>query len=255
MKAIIYAAGRATRLGAEFADRPKILIEVGGRSLLDRHVERLADAGVRELVVVTGYRAEAIHAELPRLSATHGIPIRARHNPDHGEGSVISMITSFPDMDDAPNGLLLMDGDVLYDARMLPRLIASAHRTALLVDFNYSTADDDPVLVPIREGRPFEFRKKWLGLADRVGESVGFFKVAPADLPLLKQEARSRQVGLSRLDSMDEVLRAMVVAGRFGYEDITGLPWTEIDFPGDVAYARDTILPVLQETVVPTRPT
>ena len=36
--------------------------------------------------------------------------------------------------------------------------------------------------------------------------------------------------------------------GTFGYEDITGLPWTEIDFPEDVEKARELILPRLEET-------
>ncbi len=243
MNAIIYAAGRATRLGPAFAHQPKILTEVGGQTLLERHVVRLAAVGARRLTVVTGHYHELIASRLPALSRAHGIEVVERFNPDFGEGSVISMLCSFPEIEAARDGLLLMDGDVLYGPEMLPRLIASKHPSALLVDFAYSTADDDPVLVPIRDTKPFEFRKQWVGLADRVGESVGFFKLAAADVPLLMQETRSRTVGRGRLDSLDEVLRALVRAGRFGYEDITGMPWTEIDFPGDVQYARLEVLP------------
>jgi choline kinase len=158
------------------------------------------------------------------------------------------MLVSLPHIVRSLKEVLLMDGDVLYDSRMLPRLIRSPHRSALLVDFKYSTADDDPVLVPIRAGRPFEFVKRWQGTAERVGESVGFFKLDPADMPMLIEETRARSAGRARLDSMDEVLRALVRAGRFGYEDITGLPWTEIDFPEDVVYAREQVLPALVET-------
>lgn len=243
MDAIIYAAGRATRLGPAFAHQPKILTEVGGQTLLERHVVRLSAAGIRRVVVVTGHCREQIAQSLPALSSAHGIEVVERYNPDFGEGSVISMLCSFPDLEAAGDSILLMDGDVLYGPDMLPRLITSRHSTALLVDFAYSTADDDPVLVPVREGKPFEFRKQWVGLADRVGESVGFFKVAAGDVPLLMQETRSRSVGRARLDSMDEVLRALVRAGRFGFEDITGMPWTEIDFPSDVQFAREEVLP------------
>jgi choline kinase len=38
----------------------------------------------------------------------------------------------------------------------------------------------------------------------------------------------------------------LVRAGRFGAEDVTGLPWTEIDFPEDLDRARSVILPALQ---------
>ena len=70
-----------------------------------------------------------------------------------------------------------MDADVLYPAWVLERLVRSENPTALLLDREYSTDDDDPVLVPVRNGRPFEFRKKWTGQADFVGESIGFFKI------------------------------------------------------------------------------
>ncbi|MBX3743925.1 MAG: phosphocholine cytidylyltransferase family protein [Verrucomicrobiae bacterium] len=251
MNAIIYAAGRATRLGIAFAQQPKILLEIGGRSLLERHVHRLAAAGVRRITVVTGHCRQAIADRLPALARSHGVETVELFNPDFGEGSAVSMLVSLPVIERAGGPVLLMDGDVLYDSRMLPRLLGSPHPSALLVDFAYSSTDDDPVLVPIRNDRPFEFLKRWSGEADRVGESVGFFKLDPADRPLLEHETHARATGIGRLDSMDEILRALVRAGRFGYEDITGLPWTEIDYPEDIAYAQERVLPALQEDPAP----
>ncbi|MBL9139684.1 MAG: phosphocholine cytidylyltransferase family protein [Verrucomicrobiales bacterium] len=247
MTAIIYAAGRATRLGPAYAQRPKIMIEFGGLSLLERHVICLADVGIQRVVVVTGHCREAIASELPRIAREHRVEVVECFNPDFGEGSVISLAVSFPEIEASKDGVLLMDGDVLYDSRLLRNLLASKHPSALLVDFHYSTADDDPVLVPITRERPFEFLKRWRGTADKMGESVGFFKVAPQDLALLAEETRARSVGRRRLDSMDEVLRALVKADRFGYEDISGMPWTEIDFPTDISYAREHILPSLND--------
>jgi choline kinase len=52
-------------------------------------------------------------------------------------------------------------------------------------------------------------------------------------------------VGAGRSASYDDVLRRMVRAGRFGHEDITGLPWTEIDFPADVERALREVLPAI----------
>jgi len=49
----------------------------------------------------------------------------------------------------------------------------------------------------------------------------------------------------ARSDSYDDVLRVLVQRGIFGAEDVTGLPWTEIDFPQDIEYAEKTILPRL----------
>lgn len=238
MKAIIYAAGRGTRLRA---DVPKILLEFGGRTLLEWHALRLREAGVREVVLVTGYLREKITELFPDIRARHRLAIREIFNPRFHEGSVLSLKASLPEVEASAEPVLLMDGDVLYPPEMLGRLVASSHRTALLLDRQFSTNDDDPMLVPVKDGRPVDFRKLWSGEADFVGESVGFFKIAPEDFPFLVNETEIRSRGPECPDSYDDVLRAMVLAGRFGYEDGTGLPWIEIDFPEDVVHARGVI--------------
>ena len=243
MKAIICAAGRGVRLGT---DSPKILLEFGGRTLLEWHALRLREAGVANVVLVTGYLREQVATVLPEIGVRHGLSLRELVNDRFREGSVLSLVAALSEIEGNRDSILLMDADVLYPAQMLERLIRSTHPTALLLDREYSTRDDDPVLVPVKNGRPFEFRKKWTGPADFVGESIGFFKIGPDDLPMLINETRARNAGPEVRDSYDDVLRAMVLADRFGCEDVTGMPWTEIDFPEDVSRARDEVLPQIE---------
>jgi choline kinase len=242
VKAIIYAAGRGTRLQS---DSPKVILEFGGRTLLEWHALRLREAGVRELVLVTGHLREQIAELLPGICARHDVAVRELVNPRFHEGSLLSLQVSVPEIEDSSEPLLLMDADVLYPTGMLDRLTGSAHETALLLDREFSTDDDDPMLVPVRNGRPIDFRKKWSGDADFVGESIGFFKIAPVDFPLLIKETQARSCDSACAASYDDVLRALVLAGRFGYEDVTGLPWIEIDFPADVIRARNQLVPAL----------
>ncbi len=245
MNAILYVAGRAARLGAATGGRHKVLLEFGGKSLLERHLMHLAQLGVPRLDVVTGYNREQLQAAFPALQARYGVEIVEHFNEAFLEGSALSMLTSLPALEAVKDRVLIMDGDVLYDIRMLQALVDSPERTALLVDRNYSTADDDPVLVPMRKGRPFDFVKKWTGEADTIGESVGFFKLDAADLPVLIRETKGRATGAGRSDSYDDILRVLAKAGSFGAVDVTGIPWTEIDFPQDLEYANGTILPKL----------
>src|SRR5690606_15287401 len=134
------------------------------------------------------------------------------HNPHFLKGSVLSMETSLPALRDVADRVLLMDGDVLYDPVILRRVVESPHRTCPLVDSDYSTDDDDPVLVPMRDGKPFDFVKRWQGDAETIGESIGFFKVDASDLPELIRETESRSAR-NHEDSYDDVLRVLVQAG------------------------------------------
>ena len=151
MQAIIYAAGIGMRLKSAFGERPKILLEFGGKSLLERHLQRLSEAGAEKLTIVSGYQHELIASALPPLRQQYGLEINSLINPHYTEGSILSLETSIPVLqglgDREP--VLLMDGDVLYPSQFLRRLLESPHRTALLIDREYSSADDDPVLVPI----------------------------------------------------------------------------------------------------------
>jgi choline kinase len=247
MQAIMYAAGVGMRLKSAFGERPKILLEFGGKSLLEWHLVRLAEAGVKELTLVTGYQCQLIDQALPALRERCQIAITTLNNPDFTEGSILSLAASIPALQALPAGepVLLMDADVLYPPEFLRRLVGSPHRTALLIDRDYSTADDDPVLVPIAKGRPFDFVKNWKGEAESVGESIGFFKLAAADVRELISLTQTMSVGAGRSASYDDILRRLVQAGRFGHEDVTGLPWTEIDFPSDVDRATREVLPAL----------
>ena len=93
MKAIIYAAGRGTRLQS---DRPKILLELGGRTLLQWHALRLSEAGVRDVVLVTGHLRNQIAETLPGICDGYDFAVREIVNPRFHEGRFLDLILSFP---------------------------------------------------------------------------------------------------------------------------------------------------------------
>src|SRR5207248_11569146 len=103
MKAIIYAAGRGTRLQS---DSPKILLEFGGKTLLEWHALRLREAGVREIVLVTGHLreqvAEVLPAIAPRLTVRYA-RLLIRRFP---RGSLLSLKASLPEFKEISELLL-----------------------------------------------------------------------------------------------------------------------------------------------------
>lgn len=56
--AIIMAAGTASRFAPLSYEHPKALIEVRGEVLIERQIRQLHEAGIKKIVVVTGYKAE-----------------------------------------------------------------------------------------------------------------------------------------------------------------------------------------------------
>ena len=122
MKAVIYAAGRGVRLGA---DSPKVLVEFGGRSLLEWHAVRLAECGVCEVLIVVGHLREQIEATLPVIGKRHDVRFRAITNERFTEGSILSLAVSLPELEQSSEPVLLMDADVLYPTAILERLIRS----------------------------------------------------------------------------------------------------------------------------------
>ena len=241
MRAVILAAGIGDRLGRNM---PKILLEVGGQTLLARHLALLRMAGIDDVVLGVGYQAEAIKAELSRLGRAD---VELVFNPDYREGSVVTLF-SMRDALCAGGDVLLMDGDVLYDGRMLARLIGSHHACAFLLDRDVAPGEE-PMKLAIKDDQPVDFRKTLSRAHDYYGESVGFFRLNRSMAEAVVDAAKRIITEGRRGDYMEEALRLALIeapAGAFGVEDVTGIPWVEIDFPEDIARAENEILPALR---------
>jgi MurNAc alpha-1-phosphate uridylyltransferase len=70
-KAMVLAAGLGTRMRPLTNDRPKALVEVGGRTLVDHMLDRLADAGVQDAVVNVHYFADLMERHLAARTRPH----------------------------------------------------------------------------------------------------------------------------------------------------------------------------------------
>lgn len=248
MKALLLAAGVGRRLGESSGDLPKALLPFGGKSLLARHIDILASFGVTDVSVTVGHRADAVRGELARIGAGH---VRTIDNPRYREGSIVSLWSARAVLD-AGQPVLLMDADVLYDTRLMGRLLTAGHANCFLLDRDIEPGEE-PVKLCIRDGRIVDFHKRPKLEHDWHGESIGFFRLSPpiaAELGRRVDEyVSSGRVGFE----YEEPMRDMVLdaaPATFGFADVTGLPWVEIDFAEDVKRAREEILPRLTEASI-----
>ena len=245
--AIILAAGVGRRLGGD--DRPKILLEFGGRTLLARHLAALGHHGITRVDITVGHQRALIEAEVARLGWSGRV--RFTENPRYREGSLVSLSVQAERLR-AGQPVLLMDGDVLYDRRMLAPLVEEGGENLLLLDRNIEPGDE-PVKICLRGETIVDFRKAPEHPHDRHGESVGFFRFSAGTAAALADRCDAYVAAGRTQVEYEEAIRDLILAepARFRAVDITALPWTEIDFPEDVTRAREEILPQLLDAAAP----
>jgi len=240
MKAIIFAAGVGRRLQAVTQGKPKCLLEIGGRTLLSRHVECLNQLGVHHIVLVVGFAQDQIRDAMAAESPSREILWVV--NDQFIRGSIISLWTAREEMDD---DVVLMDADVFYAPEILARLVRSSQSSALLMDETVKQEAEE-CMVAAQGGRVLSLSKTLPAHYEEAGEGVGFLKVRKHDVPSLLRSVQTCIDG-GHLDmEYEDALTTFFEEVQVGYEKIGGLPWIELDFPEDFERARSEVLPVMR---------
>jgi choline kinase len=247
--AIVLAAGVGRRLG-EHHQGPKVLLDFAGRSLLRRTMDALAAHGVERIAITVGFEAETIRdavAAILETPALRDLEVSFVENADYREGSLVSLHSQAASLRSGGE-ILLMDGDVLYAEAMIARLMTGEGEGVLLVDREIEPGDEPVKICFDDQGRIVDFRKRPSNAYAWFGESVGFFRFSGRIAAALADRcAWYVDRGLVKTE-YEEAIRDLILAepGAFRAEDVSDLPWTEIDFPEDVVRARDVVLPQLE---------
>lgn len=133
MRAFIFNSGRGSRLGALTAAQPKALVPLAnGETLLSRQLRLLGSAGVRDVVISTGYLAEQIEAATAPFAA-QGMRFHFVHNPDY---QTTNAIVSLERAADYVRGeaLLMLHGDLVFDEGWIRDALAAEATDLAAVD-------------------------------------------------------------------------------------------------------------------------
>jgi choline kinase len=138
-----------------------------------------------------------------------------------------------------------MDADVVFPVRFLSRLLAARSPSALLCDRGFADTGEE-VKVYERAGRVIALGKKVQPPAwDSVGEGVGFFRCgaeAGADLVGLLERVIEDTGGACEYE---DALHLLVQRHPVAAVEVTGLPWTEVDFAEDLLRAEASVWPAI----------
>jgi len=231
--AIILAAGHGSRMGALTMDRPKAMLEVDGRPLIDWQLDALASYGIIDVTVIAGHQQQRLREHL-------GSRVRFIENTRYRDtNSLYSLSLASARIAD---GAVIMNSDVLVSRELLGTLVSAPVEDAALVDDATVLADEE-MKVRVWQGFIIDFSKE-LAPWEAHGENVGILKFGPHGgrrlAALLDAIAGTHPQAWAprafRALAQEWPLRAVMTSG---------LPWTEIDFPDDLERARNVIAPAI----------
>jgi choline kinase len=238
VNAIVLVAGVARRLAPLTDNTHKALLRVGGRPVLARMLDALAGVGIRRTVLVVGHCADQVRALAGERVGR--MAVQYVHNPEYTRGSVLSLYAAREHLREPA---LVMDADVVFPREFLRRLLAAPAPSALLLDRGFADTGEE-VKLYTRGDRVIALGKKVVPEAwDVVGEGVGFFKCGAEAGPHMAKYL-AKVIDESRgMNEYEDALHMLVGSHHVGWVDVTGLPWTEIDFAEDLRRAEADVLP------------
>ncbi|MBK5417403.1 NTP transferase domain-containing protein [Pseudomonas sp. TH31] len=233
MKAIILAAGRGSRMKSLTNERPKCMVELRGKTLLEWQLEALRGAGISEIAVVTGYKRE--------LLASQGLV--EFHNPRWAQTNMVSSLACAEAwLQQEP--CIVSYSDIFYSPVAVQSLMNSNASLAVTYDPNWlelwTERFGDPLLdaETLRmtgAGNLAEIGNKPTSVDDIQGQYMGLLRFTPegwAEVVRLRSALTPEQCDKVH---MTNTLQQVIEAGQVAIQAVayTG-EWGEVDSAEDL---------------------
>ncbi len=238
MKGIILAAGKGARLNGTAGDKPKCLLRVGDKTLIERQIATLRSAGLEEIAVVVGCQADRVRQSCDR-------DVQFIENSRFAQtNSLYSLWLARPLL---VEGFVVMNCDVLLHPQLVADLVTARYQNALLLA--YQEDDDAPfgeeeMKVKVRRGRVVDISKT-MPADEADGENVGVVKFGAEGARRLITFLDARVASGGLRDWAPRAFCDFAKEHPLHAIGTRGLPWTEIDFPEDYQRAVNEVLPAI----------
>ncbi len=237
MIGVILAAGMAKRLRPLTDERPKCLLTVGERTLLQRTVDAIITAGINELVVVTGYRQQMIRDFL--TAHYPAVTIHFIDNPDYAHNNnIFSLWLTRPYTEG--KDFLLLDSDILFDPAIIPAVLKQ-EGSALALN-RHELGEEEIKVIVDNENRVQEISKV-CSIEQAIGESVGIEKMTADYSTALFTELEKMIEGEGLIDVFyEKAFERLIPQGHtFKIVDTTDFFSIELDTVEDFENAKKLI--------------
>lgn len=243
--AIIIAAGTGKRLLPYTAERPKCMLEIAGKTILDWQLDAMRTVGITDVAVIRGYRGEAIQRPC----------LRFFDNPDYLRNDILGSL--FCAEEALVGGCVVSYSDILYGPEVLQTLLASEADIAIVADVDWQAGYEGREAHPLSEaellkvegGRVIE-AGKGIPPEDAYGEFIGLAKLTARGAATLRNfyhRARATYGQAGRPFQRAAAFERAYLTDMFQELAAHAVPvtpvgirggWMEIDVPGDLERAR-----------------
>lgn len=239
LQAVILCAGSGRRLQPLTQNKPKCLLEIGGKSLLEYAVQALRDYRVQDIWIVSGFHEELIRKKAGdrKWEDIHFVTNKEYEHTNTGFSLNLAL-------NKVASDFILLNGDVLFSPRIIEDLLLHPGKNCVVVD-DRNELDAEDVKVISAQQRVRNIGKE-LELSESLGEAIGINKIS-REFGRKLSEVYDRHEKNQELrhffeKGFDELCRSN------GHMDIvlTGYDWIEIDTPDDFERALTEIYPRIQ---------
>ena len=234
MKAIILAAGRGKRLESASGGFPKCMIEIGGKTILQRQIEACRMQNIKKFVFVLGFKEEILKNYILSMLRNDEQAVFFRNDIFAETNTLYSLYLTTSEFDD---DFIYFNADVVFEPEILSLISKPSKYSQLLLETKKCgeeevkmIIDDDYRILRIGKKLPIEKCK---------GEFIGVGKFNKDILDVFKKHLKSaldEKIGYTTF--FEYAVNTMAKEVILKAVPTNNIPCIEIDFPEDLETAR-----------------
>ena len=130
MKVIILAAGQGTRLRPLTDDRPKCMVEVNGRSIIERQLDTMHTCGIKDkdITIVCGYCSDVLKKRF------EGTDIHFIVNHEYDTTNMVCSLMCARSLMETEDDVIISYGDIIYNEQVFRKILESRENMSVIVD-------------------------------------------------------------------------------------------------------------------------
>lgn len=238
-KAVILVAGEGKRLRPLTDDIPKCLVNVNSKSILENTLSILSKNGIKEVVLVVGYKKEKIIEKIGNSFA--GMKMTFVDNDIYTKTN--NIFSFWLAKNHLSEGFILIEGDILIEDTIIQKLVQSEHENVIVVDKYIeshsglcitakSSSVVEQMILTKDQGLDFDRRGKL--------KTVNIYKIAPRAGSIFFKKM-DEKIAEGRINDFYEILFKGMIENNddvFHALNIEGAKWFEIDCVEDLRIAE-----------------